>query len=57
MISEGGSYIKKNGKLDRVEQTKWPEEKDALVKTPPAAEADPSAAKGAGKGNPGNKEA
>lgn len=57
MVSEGGSYIKKNGKLELVERTEWPKEEDALVRpaeTEPASAETPTAS--GGKANSGKKE-
>lgn len=56
MISKGGSYIKKNGKLELVERTEWPKEEDALVKPATAEPADAEApASEGGKSNSGKK--
>lgn len=57
MISQGGSYIKKNGKLELVERTEWPKEEDALVQPsePEAAQADTPPG-GSGKPNSGKKD-
>lgn len=56
MVSEGGSYIKKNGKLELVERTEWPKEEDALVKPATAEPADAEApASEGGKPTTGKK--
>lgn len=53
MISKGGSYIKKNGKLTRVSGTEEPKAADASggVSSLPQAEAEGAAA----SADPGNK--